>query len=77
MGVGTAGIQHLAAGTRWCVNCANNLDPTTIPAEALQVGGGYFWLLQFDPTQDQIYHFGMTDESGKLNLKAATAAQGN
>jgi DNA uptake protein ComE-like DNA-binding protein len=51
------------------------VDPTTIPAEALQVGKGYFWLLHPDPTQDQLYGFGIVDESGKLNINGATADQ--
>jgi DNA uptake protein ComE-like DNA-binding protein len=50
-------------------------DPTKIPAMALQVGGGYFWLLHPDPTQDQTYAFGIQDESGKLNLNSATSDQ--
>jgi DNA uptake protein ComE-like DNA-binding protein len=54
---------------------SNAVDPTTIPAEALQVGGGYFWLLHPDPTQDKTYAFGLVDESGKLNLNGATADQ--
>jgi DNA uptake protein ComE-like DNA-binding protein len=48
------------------------LDPSTIPAEALQVGKGYFWILHPDPTQDTLYGFGMVDESSKLNLNAAS-----
>jgi hypothetical protein len=44
------------------------VDPTTIPAEALQVGGGYFWILHPDPTQDQLYGFGLVDEASKINL---------
>jgi DNA uptake protein ComE-like DNA-binding protein len=51
------------------------VDVTTIPAEALQVGNGYFWILHPDPTQDQTYAFGITDESGKLNLNGATVDQ--
>jgi type II secretory pathway component PulK len=46
---------------------------TTTNAEALQVGGGYFWILHEDPTQDQTYTFGITDEAGKVNLNYATA----
>jgi type II secretory pathway component PulK len=46
---------------------------TETEAEALPVGGGYFWVLHPDPTQDQTYGFGITDEAGKLNLNNATA----
>lgn len=45
---------------------------TQVPAEAIQVGSGYFWILQYDPDSDQDYLFGITDESSKLNLNAAT-----
>ena len=41
---------------------------TTTPAECIQVGNGYFWILHEDPTQDQTFKFGITDECGKLNL---------
>jgi DNA uptake protein ComE-like DNA-binding protein len=51
---------------------ASPVDPTTIPAEALQVGDGYFWLLHPDPTQDQTYAFGIVDESSKINLNGAS-----
>jgi DNA uptake protein ComE-like DNA-binding protein len=54
---------------------SSTIDPTTIPAEAIQIGTGYFWLLHPDPTQDQTYQFGIVDESGKLNLNSATATQ--
>ncbi len=50
-------------------------DVTTIPAEALQVGGGYFWLLHQDPAQYQTQAYGIVDESGKVNLNAATSDQ--
>src|SRR5699024_2839394 len=42
----------------------NQADPATIvqiPAEALQVGDGYFWILRFYPDDDQQYDFGITD----------------
>jgi type II secretory pathway component PulK len=50
---------------------------TQTPAEAVQLGDGYFWILRncgddtvgYDGTQ---YSFGITDESGKLNLNYAT-----
>src|SRR5882724_3374097 len=46
----------------------NSGDAVTITqanAEAVQVGNGYFWILHPDPTQDQTFSFGITDESGK------------
>jgi len=42
------------------------------PAEALQVGGGYFWLIRPDEDSDQQYDYGIIDESSKLNLNATT-----
>lgn len=52
-------------------------DPTTvtqIPAEALQLGDGYFWILRFYPDNDQQFDFGITDESTKVNLNTAQVA---
>lgn len=49
------------------------LTVTLVPGEALQVGNGYFWVLTPDPDTDQAYQFGITDESGKLNLNTANA----
>jgi type II secretory pathway component PulK len=49
---------------------------TQIPAEALQVGDGYFWVITPDPTTDQAYQFGITDEAGKVNLNTASANSG-
>jgi type II secretory pathway component PulK len=48
---------------------------TDVPAEALQIGNGWFWVLRPDPTTDQQYGFGITDEGGKLNINTATSAQ--
>jgi DNA uptake protein ComE-like DNA-binding protein len=44
---------------------------TQIPAEAIQVGGGYFWILRFYTDSDQSFDFGITDESTKVNLNTA------
>jgi hypothetical protein len=46
---------------------------TQIPAEAVQVGDGYFWILRFYPDSDQSFDFGITDESTKVNLNTAQA----
>jgi type II secretory pathway component PulK len=48
---------------------------TQVPAEAIPVGTGWFWILQADPTQSQTFAFGITDEAGKLNLNTATSDQ--
>jgi type II secretory pathway component PulK len=48
---------------------------TQVPAEAIQVGSGYFWILQYDADSDQNYLYGITDESGKLNINSASAGQ--
>ena len=46
---------------------------TQTPAEALQVGAGYFWILTPNPNSDQQDWFAITDEAGKLNLNTATS----
>ncbi len=51
------------------------LTITQIPAEALQVGDGYFWLLHPNPTTDQAYMAGIVDESSKLNINVASSAK--
>jgi type II secretory pathway component PulK len=48
---------------------------TQIPAEAIQIGDGYFWLLHPNPTTDQTYMAGIVDESSKLNINVATSAE--
>ncbi|HEY8668944.1 MAG TPA: hypothetical protein VIL86_20010 [Tepidisphaeraceae bacterium] len=48
---------------------------TQTPAEALQIGTGYFWVLHPDPDSDQIYAYGITDEAAKLNVNSATSDQ--
>ncbi len=56
-------------------NAPDAVTITTTPAEAIQVGTGYFWILHpiSDVTQDQTYGYGITDEAGKINLNTATA----
>ena len=53
------------------------VDLTTIPAAGLQVGGGYFWLLSPNPTDDQTYGYGIVDEASKLNLNRAIGTNPN
>ncbi|HSU68522.1 MAG TPA: helix-hairpin-helix domain-containing protein [Tepidisphaeraceae bacterium] len=48
---------------------------TEVPAEALQIGSGYFWVLAPYQQDDQHYQFGITDEAGKLNINTASANQ--
>jgi type II secretory pathway component PulK len=45
---------------------------TQVPAEAIQVGTGYFWIMQFNPDSDSTYQFGITDESSKININMTT-----
>jgi type II secretory pathway component PulK len=47
---------------------------TSAPAEAVPVGGGYFWILSPNPDSDQDYGYGITDEASKLNLNPITVA---
>jgi type II secretory pathway component PulK len=42
------------------------------PAEAVQTGNGYFWLIRPNENSDQEYDYGIQDESGKLNLNVAS-----
>jgi type II secretory pathway component PulK len=51
-------------------NTSDAVTITTTPAEALQVGTGYFWLLSPDPTQDQTLNYGIVDEASKMNINA-------
>ena len=67
----------LGGGTTGGTSTSTLVDPTTIPAEALQVGGGYFWILHPDPTQDQLYGFGLVDESSKINLNTSPTILAN
>ncbi len=46
------------------------LSITQVPAAAIQVGDGYFWILTPDQNTDTQYDFGITDESSKLNINA-------
>jgi type II secretory pathway component PulK len=48
---------------------------TQTPAEAIQLGNGYFWLLRPSQQSDQDYDFGIIDEAGKVNLNTATSDQ--
>jgi len=43
-----------------------------LPCEQVQLGDGYFWLLQPRPVDGHTYTYGITDEASKLNLNAAT-----
>lgn len=52
-------------------NAPDALDITSIPADTLPLGNGYFWVLRPDPDQDTTHAFGISDESGKVNLSNA------
>lgn len=41
------------------------------PAEQIQLGNGYFWILQPYYDDDQTFAFGITDEASKLNINVA------
>jgi type II secretory pathway component PulK len=49
------------------------LSVTQVPAAAQQVGNGYFWVITPDMTDYTQYEYGITDESSKLNVNAASA----
>jgi type II secretory pathway component PulK len=42
------------------------------PYEAMEVGEGYVWLLRSDLEDDRQFDYGLTDESGKINLNSAS-----
>ena len=42
------------------------------PYEAVQVGQGYFWVLRPNLADDRNYDFGLSDESGKINLNSVS-----
>ena len=42
------------------------------PYEAMQVGKGYFWLLRLNLEDDRELDYGLTDESGKININSAS-----
>ncbi|MBV8780929.1 MAG: general secretion pathway protein GspK [Phycisphaerae bacterium] len=52
-----------------------SLTVTQIPANAMQLNSGYFWLISPDPDSDQIQAYGMVDETRKLNINVATEQQ--
>jgi len=45
---------------------------TTDSYEEMQVGEGYFWVLQLNLEDDREYRYGLTDEAGKINLNTAS-----
>lgn len=63
--------QYVLAAIDGCAGDAVSVLSTQ--AEQVQIGSGYFWILQADPTSDYNYAFGITDESSKLNLNVAAA----
>lgn len=63
------------SGSSGSTGGTGTLDVTQIPAEAVPVGGGYFWMVHPDPEQTLTPAYGLVDESGKLSLNAATADQ--
>lgn len=50
-------------------------DLVQIPAEQIQVGNGYFWLIRPDDDTDQEQDYGIIDECSKLNLNTVTSTQ--
>jgi type II secretory pathway component PulK len=68
------------AAEMWVLAQADSYAPDAItitqtPAEGVQVGAGYFWILHPDPNQYQTYAFGITDEAGKVNINTTNATQ--
>ena len=44
---------------------------TSAPAEAMQVGDGYFWIIRPDPDNVNYYDYGIVDEASKLSINTA------
>jgi len=42
------------------------------PYEAMQVGGGYFWVLRSNLEDDRELDYGLTNEAGRINLNSAS-----
>ena len=40
------------------------------PYEAMQLGEGYFWILHSNLEDESEFDYGLTDESGKINLNS-------
>ena len=43
-----------------------------MPSQAVQVGGGAFWILRPDPDDDRRNRYGVVDEASKINVNTAT-----
>jgi len=66
--------QAIAQGALRFVLAHVEEDPTTVTAvscEAIEVGGGYFWILRPGLDDDQTYEFGIGDEAARVSLNAA------
>lgn len=75
--VEAASVEHAAEQWLLCQvdgTMGDAVSMTAIPAQAIQVGNGYFWLISPNPDDDQHYGFGIQDESAKINLNVATDA---
>ena len=46
-------------------------EVTRAPAEAVAVGGGYFWIVRARQGDPNNYEYGIVDEASKLNLNVA------
>jgi len=63
--------ENTLAGTLTAIAAPSTTGTTDI-YEALQVGKGYFWVLQSNLEDDREYRFGLTDEAGKIDLNTAS-----
>jgi len=43
-----------------------------VPCEAVQVGGGTFWVVRSDQADDRVHAFGVRDEASRINLNSAS-----
>lgn len=70
--------EAIAQGAIQAVAAAVNQSEGQLPAdgeinaEAVRLGDGYFWILKHQTSDDTRQTFGLTDETGKLNVNTAT-----
>ena len=75
--IATGALQYVVAKLAESVEnqtamSTTSTSQTTDTYEALPVGDGYFWVLQSNLEDDRESRFGLTDESGKINLNTAS-----
>ncbi len=76
----TSGTEHVGDGTTGTSGTSVGVTSSSLTStsggtdeyEAMPLGDGYFWILQSNLEDDRTYLYGLTDESGKINLNTAS-----